>query len=132
MTTMDNLHFQLRPSLLKLGLSVTLFIVMSAIFSHYFNGVLFGLAMLFTLLALYFFHDKNPVVELAQLDGKIWTLKNKHDELQQLEFISAQRLGLCVVLKFESEDKKIHHISMLKDQMSLLEWKNLQTFIELN
>lgn len=129
---MDNLHFQLRPSLLKLGLSVGLFIVLSAIFSHYFNGLLFGLAMLLTLLALYVVQDKNPVTELAQLDQKLWTLKYKNDALQQVEFISAQRLGLCVLMKFESENKKIYQLAMLKDQMSLIEWKKLQTLVELN
>lgn len=129
---MDQLHFILRPSLFRLGIMVGLFIVLSAIFSQYFNGILFGLSMLAVLIILYFVRETNPVQEFVHLDGQTWTLKFKNGEIRQADFIAAQRLAICIFMTFEyEENKNISRFVVTKDQLDLTEWKKLQTFIEL-
>ena len=129
---MDQLYFNLRPSLSRLGIMVTLFIILSAVFSHYFNGVLFGFLMLLTLVGLYFVHDKNPLTALAHMDAKTWTLKFKDGSLNTSELQRVQRMGSLIFLYFQDNEQKKRNICITKDQLDVDEWKRLQTFIELS
>ena len=128
---MDNLAFDLKPSLTKLGFMVGLFILLNAILSNYLGGVAFGLVMLACLMALYFMHDRNPVQKMAHLDEKIWVLEFKDQTKIQANFISAQAMGRCVFLKFNDIDDQNIKFCITKEQLTEQEWKKLKTLTNL-
>ena len=129
---MSQLHFELRPSVLKLGLAVGLFIILSMVFSQYLAGVVMGLAMLSVLIILYFLREKNPLHKLAQLDAKIWVLEFKDESKQHLTLTQVKGFGPCVFLNFvDTETDKIHKICITKDQLDLPQWQQLQGLVHL-
>ena len=129
---MSQLHFELRPSVLKLGLVVGLFIILSMVFSQYLAGVVMGLAMLSVLIVLYFLREKNPLHKLAQLDGKIWVLEFKDESKKHLTLTEVKGFGPCVFMNFlDTETNKIHKVCISKDQLDLANWQQLQSLVNL-
>lgn len=127
---MDQLHFDLRPSLLKFGLIVGLFIVLSMVFSQYLAGIGMGLAMMLILMLLYIFHDRNPIQTIAQLENKLWVVQHKNKQRSHQQLIAVQGFGPCVFLTFlDIEQQQLHKICITKDQLDHADWQNLQQLV---
>ena len=129
---MDKLHFELRPSLTKMGISVGLFILLNAIVSNYIGGIAFGLVMLLCLVILYFVSDRNPVQQLAQLDQNIWSIQRKDESIEQLEMLTIYSFGSIIFIKFQRDNLKKITLAITKDQLDLTEWKQLNTLVKLS
>ena len=129
---MSQLHFELRPSLTRLGLSVGLFILISAILSQYIGGVAIGAAMLLILIVLYFFREKHPVQAFAQLDDLIWVIEYKDGTKKHVTLSSVRGFGIAVFFKFIDENQSESvQFCVTKDQVDLPEWKKLMTLVSL-
>lgn len=127
---MDQLHFNLRLSLLRFGLIVGLFIILSMVFSQYLAGLGMGLAMMAVLLVLYVFHERNPIQSIAQLDAQLWVLENKQKQKLHRQLIAISAFGPCVFLTFlDIEQQQSNKICITKDQLDRADWQKLQSLV---
>ena len=129
---MSPLHFELRPSLLKLGLSVAMFVIFSILLSNYLTGFSMAIAMLLLLPFMYFMRDKNQVLAFAQLDRDIWTIEFKDNTRLEVDLLNIHNFGACALFHFkDTQHNKSYNICVTKDQFDLSDWQKLQTLTKL-